>query len=428
MARWAWERVTAFETVLIAGGVVLFLALLYEMHLPPQESGFLNPPLVALAGAILLWPVRRQKAARALLFSGGALLLLWVMNKISRILIPFVAVYLLAYLLNPILRELNRRYRVPRWLSSLLVTSLVVGGISTLVLTLAPSITSQIEALSQRLLNDIGDLRAWLASSAVLDALEAAGLLEKQEALQQIQELMRQQASRLPNAAENLASSIGSALGALVILALVPVLLFYTLKDYPTIQDALIDLFPTAGGRRDYLLEAGGIVGQYLRGQLMISTIAAFNVSVLLFVFDVSFWLIIGLLAGLLNFVPQLGAIITLFIGTTLALVFGGWVDVVVVAAVLLGENLLEQSVLTPNILSYQVGIHPLLVLFSLLAFGTFLGIFGLLIAVPTTAIIVAMYKACREELTFELNDYGDDTEPVRGMAPPPPRSSIRSS
>jgi len=423
-ARWAWDRATAFETVLIAGGVVLFLVLLYEMHLPPEESGFLNPPLVALAGTILLWPVRRQKAARALLFSGGALLLLWVMNKISSILIPFVAVYLLAYLLNPILSHFDRRFRVPRWLSSLLVTIFVAGGIGVLIVTLAPSVAAQVDALSQRILEGVGDMRAWLASSALLDSLEAAGLIEKQAALQEIQELVRQQAQRLPGAAEDLAASIGSALSVVVILALVPVLLFYTLKDYPTIQSSLIDLFPTAGGRRDYVIDAGSIVGQYLRGQLMISTIAAFNVSVLLFAFDISFWLIIGLLAGLFNFVPQLGAIITLVIGTSLAFVFGGWVEVFVVAGVLLGENLLEQSILTPNILSYQVGIHPLLVLFSLLAFGTFLGVFGLLIAVPATAIIVAAYQACREELTFELNEYGDAGGPTGEDEPSPPTVS----
>ena len=77
------------------------------------------------------------------------------------------------------------------------------------------------------------------------------------------------------------------------------------------------------------------------------------------------------------------------------------------VIAVLLGESLLEQSVLTPNILSYQVGLHPLLVLFSLLVFGTLLGVFGLLIAVPMTAILMTGYRAFREELTLDLSEYG---------------------
>lgn len=420
-----WSRGTAFETVLVAGGVVMFLVLLYEMHLPPQSDRFLSPPLVGLAGAVLLWPLRRQKAVRALLLSGGLLLLLWAMDKISAILIPFAAVYLLAYLLNPAVRALRIRYRVPRWLSSSIITSLVVGSVALFILILAPSVADQVDALSTRLVEGVDGLRSWLSTSATLGTLESLGLVEKQEALQQLQTIVRQQARRLPEAAQNLVSSLGSVLGAVTLLALVPVLLFYTLKDYPDIQAALIDLFPTAGGRRDYVVEAGSIVGQYLRGQLLISTIAAFNVSVLLFLFEVPFWLLIGLLAGVLNFIPQLGALITLFVGGLVALVFAGWVKALIVVAVLVGESFLEQSILTPNILSYQVGIHPLLILFSLLAFGIFFGVFGLLIAVPLTAILVTAYRAYREELTLELNEYSADADVDDPSAPAAPNSPV---
>lgn len=404
-----FERITAFETVLVAGGVVLFLALLYQMQVPAQENSFLNPPLVGLAGALLLWPLRHQKAARALLISGGVLLLLWMIDKISPILIPFVGVYLLAYLLNPLVEHLRERIGIPRWGSSLFTTALVVGTFALVVLILAPNVAGQIEVLSKRLVEGIDGFRSWLAASTLLDTLESTGFINKQEALQQLQALVQQQARRLPGAVENLASSLGSVLGIVTLVALVPVLLFYTLRDYPRIQQNLIELFPTAGGRRDYLVQAGSIVGQYLRGQLMISSIAAFNVSLLLFLFDVPFWLLIGLMNGLFNFIPQLGAILTMIVGGFIAFVLGGWVKAAVALAVLIGESFLEQSVLTPNILSYQVGLHPLLVLFSLLTFGTFLGIFGLLIAVPLTAILITAYRACREELTLELNDYSGE-------------------
>jgi len=402
-----FERITAFETVLIAGGVVLFLALLYQMQVPTQEDSFLNPPLVGLAGALLLWPLRRQKAARALLISGGVLLLLWTIDKLSRVLIPFASVYLLAYLLNPVVKQLRERGGLPRWVSSFLITGLVVGSFALIIFILAPSVAGQLEGLSNRLVEGVDGFRSWLAGSIVLDTLESSGLIEKKEALQQIQALLQQQARRLPSAVENVASSLGSVLGIVTLVALVPVLLFYTLRDYPDIQDGLTELFPTAGGRRDYLVQAGSIVGQYLRGQLMISSIAAFNVSVLLFLFDVPFWLLIGLMGGLLNFIPQLGAILTMILGGFVAFVLGGWLKALITILVLLGQSFLEQSVLTPNILSYQVGLHPLLVLFSLLTFGTFFGIIGLLVAVPLTAILVTAYRAYRDELTLELGDYG---------------------
>lgn len=401
-----WLRGTAFEAVLIGGGLVLFLVMLYEMQTPPREEVFLTPPLVGLAGLVLLWPLRRHKTVRALLFSGGLLLLIWTLDKISWVLVPFIGAYLLAYLLNPLVKRVTSRFRVPRWLSSLVITGLVVGTFVLFILILAPSIAAQVQALSDRILNGVQGLGSWLEASTILDALEGAGFIDKQEALAQIQGLVKKQARRLPGAVENLLSSIGSVLGIATLLALVPVILFYNLKDYPAIQSALVGLFPTAAGRRDYLLKAGGIVGRYLRGQLIISTIATINVSVLLFLFDVPFWLLIGLLAGLLNFIPQIGALITMAIGALVALILGSWVKAVIVLAVLIGESLLEQSVLTPNILSYQVGLHPLLVLLSLLTFGSLLGLFGLLIAVPVTAILVTGYRAYREELTFDLSEF----------------------
>jgi len=401
-----FRRLTAFESVLIAGGFVLFLVLLYEMEVPPQEGSFLNPPLVAIAGAVLLWPLRKQQTVRALLLSGGVLLLLWAMNQVAAVLAMFAGVYLLAYLLNPAVTRLRASYRVPRWLSSLVAAVMTVGVVVLFVLLLAPNIADQIDTLSDRVVGGVDSLRAWLATSTVLDSMEQAGVIQKQEAISQFQQFVQQQAQQLPNAAERLARSLGSLLGVVTLVALVPVLFFYTLKDYPDIRDALIGLFPTAAGRRDYLIEAGSIVGRYLRGQLIISAIAAFNVSLFLFIFDVPFWLLIGLMAGVLNFIPNLGAIATMIIGGLIAVIFGGWIKALILVLVLLGQGLLEQSLLTPNIMSYQVGLHPVLVLFSLLVFGSFLGVFGLLIAVPATAILTTAYRAYREELTLELSEY----------------------
>ena len=401
-------RKTAFETILVVGGVVLFLVMLYEMHTPPREDVFLTPPLVGLAGVVLLWPLRHYKTTRALLLSGGLLLLLWTMSKVSRVLIPFGIVYLLAYLVNPLVERLEMRYRVPRWLPALLVTALVGGSFALVIFILAPNVANQAQALSDRVLDTMQGLRTWLEASAVLDTLQEADLLQKEEVIAQIQALIKEQAAQLPQGIQNLASSLGSVLGVLTLLALMPIIFFYTLKDYPSVQAALVDLFPTAGGRRDYLVEAGSIVGRYFRGQLLICLIAAFNVSVALFLFDIPFWLLIGLLTGLLNLIPQIGALITMFIGALVALLLGSWTKAAIVIVVLLAEGFLEQSVLAPNILSYQVGLHPLLILFSLLVFGTLFGILGLLIAVPVTTILLTGYRAYREELTLDLSEYGN--------------------
>ena len=397
---------TAFETVLLAGGFVLFLVLLYKMEFPGGDDSFLSPILIAGAGAILLWPLRTHRSVRTLMLTGGFLLLVWFMDKVSPILIPFVLVYLVAYFLNPVVESLNARFSVQRWMSSLAATLVVIGGLVAFVLIVAPNIANQAEALANRAVNGMESARRWLETTTLLDNLEDAGFVSREDALGQLTQLIQNQLGQLPDAARQLAQSIGSLLSVVTVIALIPVILFYMLKDYPHIRDTIFDLFPTFGGRRDYLVDACDIVGNYLRGQLIISAISAINVSFWLFVGGVPFWLLLGLLSGLLNFIPNLGAIITMFIGVVIAFLFGGWVKVLVVVAVLLGQGLLEQSVLTPNIMSYQVGLHPIVVLLSLLIFGSFLGLFGLLIAVPVTAILVTAYKAYREELTLDLNDY----------------------
>lgn len=397
-----YHKLATHDTILMIGGLLLFLVLLYEMEAP--GNGFLNPVLVAGAGAILLWPIREYRTVRTLLIAGGVLLLLWFVTMVSNILIPFVLVYLLAYVLDPFVQMLRQRYGIRRWLSSLLITLLVVGTLVAFILVLAPSIANQVEALAERVIDNLRGLQDWLETAPLLDNLAAAGLLDKQEAIQQLTSFIQDQAAQLPDALRRLLTSIGSIIGLITTLALVPVILFYTLKDYPSIKHQLTELFPTLGGRRDYLIHAGGIVGNYLRGQILISAIAAVNVTFWLLIGGVPFWLLIGLLSGLLNFIPNLGALITLVIGVLVAFTFGGWVKALIVIIVLLGQSLLEQTILTPNIMSHQVGLHPVLILLSLLIFGAFLGIFGLLIAVPATALLATAYRAYRQELTLELN------------------------
>jgi len=398
-----FQRLTAFETALIAAGVVVFLVLMYEVR------EVLAPPLLAAAGLCMLWPLRSYASVRSIMAAGGLLLAVWLLDRLSIVLLPFVIVYLLAYLFDPAVGYLKARRGVPRWASSLGVTTLMVGVVSMVILLLVPTIVSELETLGSRIVRSLGDLRLWAETSPLIDRLEEAGMVDREELVHELAILIQNQTtwltSSIPTAAQGFLRQLGSILGAVVTVSITPVLLFYTLKDYPLIKRSLVGLFPTFGGRRDYLVQTGSIVGRYLRGQLLIGAIAATNISILLTLFGVPFALLIGLLAGILNLIPTLGAILTFIVGIFLTVIFGDpWLSqTVIVVIVLLGQNLLEQSILTPNILSHQVGLHPVLILLSLFVFGFFLGIFGLLIAVPTTALLATYYKAYRKELQLDL-------------------------
>src|SRR5690606_32496859 len=112
-----------FQAALLLGGLAAFLFLLWELR------DFLSPLMVAAAAAVLMWPMREHRAVRSLLLAGGLLLLLWLLSVMGEVLLPFIVVYLLACLLDPAVTAAQRRWRVPRWASSLVLTLVAVGAI-----------------------------------------------------------------------------------------------------------------------------------------------------------------------------------------------------------------------------------------------------------------------------------------------------------
>jgi predicted PurR-regulated permease PerM len=258
----------------------------------------------------------------------------------------------------------------------------------------------------------VTQLPQWVAQAEILNDLDEAGIVDRTRLMEQLGTFLPGQisavAGQIPEAAATLTRSVGTLIGLLTTVALVPILLFYVLKDYPLIRDAIVRLFPRYRGNRRYLSHTSGVVGNYLRGQITISLIDAVLVSLILFVFGVPFALLLGLLTGFLNMIPNLGAIMTYVIGGLLMLAFGTTGDFVVTLAVLVGISFLEQSVLTPNIMSQQVGLHPVLIIFSLFVFSALLGFLGLLVAVPVTALLVGVYKAYRDQ--FALDFEGERT------------------
>ncbi len=390
-----------FQSLVVLGGLAAFLYLLFF------EGEASSPFIIAAAGLILLWPLREYKAIRALLLAGGFVLGIWTLNRLGGVLAPFAFVFLLAFLLNPLVARAHERFKVKRWITSLLLTLAFVGVLVLFALLIVPSLVGQIEGLATAIINLISGLPQWVAETDVLNSLERTGLIQRDALMEQLTTFLPNQinsiAARIPSAVSTLTRSVGTLFGLLTTIALIPVLLFYVLKDYTLIRESIINLFPRFRGSRDYLSQTSKVVGNYLRGQLTISAIGAIIVTIPLVIFGVPFALVIGLLTGLLNMIPNLGAIITYLIGGLLMIAFGTVGDFFLVMGVLVGQSFLEQSVLTPNIMGQSVGLHPVLIIFSLFVFSAFFGFIGLLIAVPVTALLVQVYKAYRDDFVIDI-------------------------
>lgn len=381
------------------------------------EGASLSPLVVAGAGIILLWPYRENKSIRGILVAGGFILALWIIGILGGVLTPFAIVFLLAYLLNPAVTWAHEKWNLKRWISSLILTLVFVGVLVLFALLIVPSLAGQLESLASSLIELISGVPQWISDAEILNSLENAGLIQREALTQQLSTFLPNQISTLaagiPSAAASLTRSVGTLFGLLTTVALIPILLFYILKDYQEIRGALIELFPRVRGNRTYLTHTSKVVGNYLRGQLTISALGAIIVTIPLLIFKVPFALVIGILAGLLNMIPNLGAIMTYIIGGLLMLAFGTIGDFILVMGVLVGQSFLEQSVLTPNIMGQSVGLHPVLIIFSLFVFSAFFGFLGLLIAVPATALLIGLYKAHKEELVMDLESESESAPDV---------------
>jgi predicted PurR-regulated permease PerM len=191
-------------------------------------------------------------------------------------------------------------------------------------------------------------------------------------------------------------SSISSVALQVINAVIIPFLAFYLLKDFPAISERFYRFFP-AGHRermRAIMGTIDGIMGRYFRGAIVVAIIQGTISATVLWMLGVQYALMLGVMTAILNFIPYLGLVASLVVASLVALFSGEPVvtKVIGVAVLYLSQKLLEATVLGPKIIGAQVGLHPVVLILCLLVFGYFLGFVGLLIAVPMTALILALY------------------------------------
>jgi len=192
----------------------------------------------------------------------------------------------------------------------------------------------------------------------------------------------------------------GSVLLAVVGLAvLVPVVLFYLLIDWPQVVERCQSLIPPRSRAAvvGFLDECDAVLGQYLRGQLLVMlTLAAFySIGLALFGFDLA--LPVGVFTGLAIFIPYVGFGFGLLLALLAGILqFASWYGVIAVAVVFGVGQLIESLWLTPRLVGERIGMDPLMVIFALLAFGHLFGFVGVLIALPVSALLVVAVRRLR--------------------------------
>lgn len=389
---WLSER---GQLILLTGGVLALLFLMYQLeHL-------VNPLGYGLIIGIVLYPIRRQPVARALLYATAFSAGLWLIYDSGHLLIPFILAYVIAFVINPLVERLERR-RVPRGFIAGLFTFASLGLLATVFFLTVPVLLEQLSKIGTMLNEASTNTEAWIESTGLMALVDRIGLESgsfKTQLIDQINSIVDDFYMNLANFSSGYMAGLGSIVGILFFVILTPFLCFFMIRDYEKIGVFVRSLITPADVSTDYTTEISRIVGSYLRGQFIVVLISSINLSIGFYLFNVPYALILGIFSGLTNFIPTFGLWFSVSVCTLVGATLGDpWFQylpgIYIVFAV---EQVLESGFIVPRVVGRHVGLHPLLVMVSLLIFGFMLGILGLLIAVPTVALISVFYQQYKE-------------------------------
>ncbi len=357
-----------------------------------------------------------QKSAAAWGAIAGFLVFsLWLLGPV---LTPFVVAAVFAYALTPLVNRLDRKQggKLPRMLAVLLVQFLffvVLLGVALLIVPILakelPLMREQVPVLFDRFNGAIKPLLERFGISLSLDVANIKAFVLKYLNAN-FEDAFAQMMASLKLGGSVAFAIIGNAV-------LIPVALFYLLMDWDRFIVSVQQLVPprVRGSFDSFTNEADLVLGQYLRGQLLVMLILAAFYSIGLALFGLDLALPIGVFTGLAVFVPYLGFGLGLIMATLAGVLEfsanAGPAKAILMVAVVYGlGQLIESLYLTPKLLGERIGLHPLAVIFALLAFGQLLGFVGVLIALPASAVLlVAIRRAWRTYLASAL--YKGDPE-----------------
>jgi predicted PurR-regulated permease PerM len=338
-------------------------------------------------------PVSRQTLLW-LAVAAGFVVLMYLLGPVFT---PFFLAWILAYITHPLVRRM-RRAGIPRVLAVVLVLLLLTAILALLVLIVLPLFVKEVQMITQqfpgwleRLNTTLAPkLNEWLGTEIQLDP----GSIK--EAIQRALQTREDLGMRL---LDSLRMGGLGLLGLFANIVLVPVVLFFLLRDWGMFMARLQELIPKPWRESvlGFVREADSALDQYLHGQMLVIATMCVLYPIGLWLTGLKFWLPIGIITGLLVFVPYVGAATGFVLATLAALMqFDDITRVGWVWAVFVAGQALEGNLITPKLVGERIGLHPVAVIFALLAFGQLFGFAGLLVALPASAVLLVALRKLR--------------------------------
>ena len=325
---------------------------------------------------------------------------LWLVWLLAPILSPFVFAALLGWLGDPMVDRLEAR-GFKRNNAVILVFSAMTLLLVVALIVLVPLLEQQIVTLVESL----PSYRDWLVGTALPWVEHRTGLqilswLDPGRLFQLIRDHWESAGGIAATVLGYVSRSGFAMLGWIANIVLLPVLTFFFLRDWDLLVERVGLMVP-----RDHFdtvarltKESDAVLGGFLRGQMLVMLILGVLYAVGLSAVGLNLGILIGLIAGLLTFVPYLGpASIVVFGGTAALVQFGDWQHLAGVAVVFTVGQIIESYWLTPKLVGDRIGLHPMAVIFAVMAGGSLFGFLGMLLALPVAAVVNVLLRYAQE-------------------------------
>lgn len=341
----------------------------------------------------------------------AAVVFFTVLWRLGDVLMPFILGSAIAYLLDPVADRMEAWGLKRAW--AVAVISVIAGLIFLLAcLIIVPALITQ----STQLIANTPQLIEKL-STQFRTAIEGTRLeqyvVDRETFQSYASDILGWMQQRAGGLAERVLSSFRGVISIAMLLLIVPVVAIYMLVDWDRMVAAVDDLLPRdhAPTVRRLASEIDRTLASFIRGQGMVCLIIGAFYTVALSLAGLNLALVVGFVAGLVSFIPFVGAIIgaVLAIGLALVQFWGNWWMILIVAAIFQAGQFLEGNILTPRLVGNSVGLHPVMLLIALSVFGALFGFVGLLVAVPLAAMLGVLAR-------FAIEQY-KDSRLYRGLA-----------
>ncbi|TNE66958.1 MAG: AI-2E family transporter [Alphaproteobacteria bacterium] len=311
------------------------------------------------------------------------------------VLLPFLTGLAVAYFLDPLADRLEAR-KVPRSLAAAMVISLFFILIAGVILAFWPVLQSQLAAAAHTLPKTLAGIRPWIS-----ETMQSLSAKLGPNVMGDVDSMLGSVSTELLAKLQSLAGEAlkgGLAVFNLLSLILIaPVVAFYLLRDWDLLVAKVNGWLPAAAAPtvRDLATKIDTVLAGFVRGQLLVSTTMGVMYAVGWSLVGLQSGIVLGVLAGVMSFVPFVGALFAAIVAVAMAI--GQWgfdpTHIALVAMIFVIVQAIEGSFLTPRLVGGRVGLHPVWVLFAVFAGGEIMGFVGVLIAVPAAAAIAVLVR-----------------------------------